>query len=66
MRPTRGSGFGGSIDEDACVTEGEGPVDDDDEIHAANTDVAATATIGTATRAVMRICNSGEGAGERN
>jgi len=43
-------------------------LDDDDEMHAAKTDAAVTATIGTAirARAVKRICNSGEGAGKGN
>lgn len=67
INPTRGSGLGGSIDDEACVTDGDG-ADDDDEMHAAKTDAAVMATIGTAirARAVKRICNSGEGAGKGN
>ena len=65
VRPTRGSGLGGVM-EDACVTAGDGPVEVDvDDMHAAKTDTAVAATIGMAMRArdSSGIRRSGEGGG---
>lgn len=53
ISPTRGSGLGGSIEDEDCATEGDGLVDEDvDDRHAANTEATAdAATIGMAARA---------------
>src|SRR5262245_28629043 len=71
MSPTRGSGLGGSREDDDCMTDGDGFIDEDvdDELQAAKTNAAADAvTIGRATRPreAKRIWDSGEGADDTN
>src|SRR5215471_12270562 len=67
--PTRGSGLGGSIDDDDWITEGDGLlVDDDPDMHAAKTDatvVAAAIDPAMRARGAKRIRSSGEGADDR-
>jgi hypothetical protein len=55
------------MDDDDCVTDGDGLVDEDvEDIHAAKTATAEAATIGMATRArdAKGIEKSGEGASQ--